>query len=340
MVNRCDKHRFLLERGIFMKKKFLAFTLLPLLMTSLTGCKEKADINIGVLQFVDASALNLATKGFKAAVKRGVGNKSVSFQVEIANADITASSQIASTFVSKKKDLIMANATPCVSAASNATNSIPVVGTAVSSYAAIFPGGKPNNVTGVSDYPDIKQQVDGMYEWCPTINKLGILYSQAEANSKVQADDIKALIAHDTEHPERASTVVEDLTFADTTDLISALTDRASNYDVIFIPTDNTCADNVDTIRGCLAGKSVKVFAGEKGICEGCALATVSLDYYHIGELTGQMAVDILINKRSPKDMDIVYDTDLQKYYNPTILAQLGMTEDEVPAGYKSVKVK
>ena len=320
-----------------MKKKFLAFALFPLLMTSLTGCQEKADINIGILQFVSAKALDLATKGFKAAVKRGVGSKSVSFQVEIANADTTASSQIASTFVSKKKDLIMANATPCVATAANATNSIPVVGTAVSSYDAIFPGGKPNNVTGVSDYPDIKQQVDGMYEWCPTINKLGIFYSQAEANSKVQADDVKALIAND---PNRSSTVVEDITFATTEDLSQVLTNRASNYDVIFIPTDNVCADNTDTIRACLAGKSVKVFAGEKGICEGCALATVSLDYYHIGELTGQMAVDILINKRSPKDMDIQYDTDLEKFYNPAILAQLGMTLDDVPTGYKPVEVK
>ena len=60
-----------------MKKKLLLFALLPLMMSSLTGCQKKAKWNIGIVQFGPIPALTKATKGFKKAVSAGLGKENV-----------------------------------------------------------------------------------------------------------------------------------------------------------------------------------------------------------------------------------------------------------------------
>ncbi len=58
---------------------------------------------------------------------------------------------VINTFIAKKVDLIMANATPALLAAASATASIPVLGTSITDYADTFAGDIPANVSGTSD---------------------------------------------------------------------------------------------------------------------------------------------------------------------------------------------
>ena len=126
-----------------MKKKVFLLALLPLLMSSLTGCKKRADFNIGIIQFGPIPALTRATNGFKKQFKSMIGSKTVDFEFKNAQMDGSAASAIINTFVSKGKDLIMANATPCVQAAANATETIPILGTSVTTYEGAFGGSIP-----------------------------------------------------------------------------------------------------------------------------------------------------------------------------------------------------
>ena len=68
-----------------------------------------------------------------------------------------------------------------------------------------------------------------------------------------------------------------------------------------------------------------------------CGLATLTIDYYRLGRITGEMAVEILKEGKSPKDMPIRYDEQQEKLYNPEILAELGLTEANVPEGYRPI---
>jgi len=67
---------------------------------------------IGVCQLVTHDALDAATEGFQQAIKDILGEENVAIDVQNAAGDIPVCGTIVNSFVSKKYDLIMANATP------------------------------------------------------------------------------------------------------------------------------------------------------------------------------------------------------------------------------------
>ena len=95
--------------------------------------------------------------------------------------------------------------------------------------------------------------------------------------------------------------------------------------DVLYVPTDNTAANNTGIIDNICRGVK-PVFAGEEGICGGCGVATLSISYYDIGYKTGEMAADILTGKADVSAMAIEYATQFEKKYNPATSEALGLT--------------
>ena len=90
---------------------------------------------------------------------------------------------------------------------------------------------------------------------------------------------------------------------------ISSVTQTAcDNSDVIYIPTDNTAANNTESIANVVLAAGVPVIAGESGLCSGCGVATLSIDYYELGQITGEMAVQILTGEADVSEMAIGYD--------------------------------
>ena len=311
-----------------MKKKLFLLTLMPLMLGSLTGCNNvKADYKVGVIQWVQHSALDKATRGFIQAVRAGLPGKVVDFEVKNASDDTSAASSIVNTFINKNKDLIMANATPAVQVAGNSTATIPVVGTSVTSYEVAFDGVIPPNVTGTSDLAPLDQQAAEIFNWFPSATRIGIFYCATEANSIYQANQITS----ELNALKPGQLTISTLTFTETNDIQAVLGSAVNNLDVLYIPTDNTCAKNGELINSICSQANLPVFAGESGICETCGFATLTIDYYRLGQITGQMAVEIL-KGASPSTMDIRKDTDVAKLYNPEVVAALGITA--IPEGY------
>ena len=124
------------------KTKLLAlFSVMAMLLTSCNTQKDwmiKYDpekvYEIGICQLVEHVALDAATNGFMQAVEDGLGKDKVHFDKQVAAGESAICATIANTFVSKKVDLIMANATPALQAAANSTLSIPVLGTSITEY--------------------------------------------------------------------------------------------------------------------------------------------------------------------------------------------------------------
>ena len=86
--------------------------------------QNNGKFNIGICQLVAHPALDKATEGFIKAVEDGLGKDNVKFDKQEAAGDPAICSTIANSFVSKRVDLIMANATPAVQAAYNSTSSV------------------------------------------------------------------------------------------------------------------------------------------------------------------------------------------------------------------------
>ena len=163
-------------------------------------------------------------------------------------------------------------------------------------------------------------------ELFPNAKTVGLLYCSGEPNSQYQVDVI-------TEHLKKLGLECKAYGFTDTND-VASVAQAACKNDVIYIPTDNTAADNTETIANVVLPAGVPVVAGESGICKGCGVATLSIDYYDLGYATGEMAVKILKKEADIAKMPIEYAPKFTKLYNKTNCDKLKVN---VPDSYEAL---
>lgn len=286
---------------------------------------------VGICQLVQHEALDAATEGFKAALTEALGEQVV-FDEQNASNDSATCATIVNQFVSNGVDLIMANATPALQAAVASTADIPIVATSVTDYATAldisdWTGTTEINVTGTADLAPLKDQAAMITELVPDAKKVGILYCSAEPNSKYQATIV-------TQELEALGLEVTEYTSADSNDVALVTQTAVEECDVIYIPTDNTMASSVEIVNSVAEPAGIPIIAGEEGICRGCGVATLSIDYYSIGYNAGEMAADILMNGTDPAQMEIGYASDLTKKVMTSRCETLGIA---VPEGYEAI---
>ena len=292
--------------------------------------EEKAAYVVGIVQLVQHPALDAATQGFKDAI--AASGLNVEFKEGNASGDSANCSTIVAGFLSDGVDLIMANATPALQAATAATSDVPILGTSVTDYATAldisdWTGTVGTNVSGTSDLAPLADQAAMIEELFPEAKNVGILYCSAEANSVYQATVMKSEL-------EAKGYTVENYSFTDTND-VTAVTEKAcEGSDVIYIPTDNAAASNTEAIANVVLNAGVPVVAGEEGICSGCGVATLSISYYDLGYQTGEMAVEVLKGGDISK-MEIKYAPKVTKEYNAANAEAMGIA---IPADYVAIE--
>ena len=316
-------------------KKIIAILLAVMMLCAVTACGgeggEAETYTVGICQLVQHPALDAATQGFKDALTEAFGDK-VTFEEGNAANDIPSCATICNGFVMSEVDLILANATPALQAAASATDSIPVLGTAVTEYGVAlsidnFNGTVGTNISGTSDLAPLDQQADMVSELFPDAKNVGILYCSGEANSKYQAKVVRECL-------EKKGLTVKEYTFADSNDVSTVTATACDENDVLYIPTDNTAASCTEAINAIALPAGIPIVAGEEGICKGCGVVTLSIDYYELGRTTGQMAVKILKGESDISEMPIEYYPEPVKKYNADIASKLNIT---VPGDYTAI---
>ncbi|MBU5435489.1 ABC transporter substrate-binding protein [Pseudoflavonifractor sp. MSJ-37] len=286
---------------------------------------------VGVVQQMQHVALDAATQGFQDALKEKLGDK-VDIQVQNASGDSNNCNTIVSSFLSNGVDLMMANGTTALQAAAAATEEVPILGTSITEYGVAldltdFDGTTGFNVSGTSDLAPLDQQAEMIHEWFPDAKTVGLLSCSAEPNSAYQVNTVQGYL-------EDMGYTCTSYTFSDSNDLAAVAESACANSDVMYIPTDNTAAQNAELIGNIAVAAKTPIIAGEEGICSGCGVATLTISYYDIGYATGEMAYEILVNGADPATMPIQYAPQFTKEYNPTICEELGLTP---PEGYQAI---
>ena len=320
-------------------KKLISLVLAAVMALSLVACgsgskgKDTSDktYKVGVVQLIQHEALDAATKGFTDALKEALGDK-VEVVKKNASGDSNNCSTIVNGFISDKVDLIMANATPALQAAASATSTIPILGTSVTDYAtaleiADWTGTVGGNISGTSDLAPLDKQAAMLQELFPNAKKVGMLFCSSEPNSKYQVDEVTKLLS-------AAGITCTEYTFTDSNDVSSVTQKACDDSDVLYIPTDNTAASNTEAIANVVLAAGTPVIAGEAGICRGCGVATLSIDYYELGKITGQMAAKILTGEADISTMPVEFAPTATKQANMANCEKLGIT---VPADYTAL---
>ena len=307
-------------------KKMISMILTVAMLLSLccafTACGgDDGTYTVGICQLMVHDSLDQATNGFIDALKEQVeaSGNTVTIDTQVAG-EAGLCTTVSNTFTAKKVDLIMANATPALIAASNATAEIPILGTSVTDYESNYAGGIPANVSGTSDAVPFDEQAKMMIDTLGLVpgDVVGVLYCTNESNSVIQYEAVKALFVEE-------GIEVVPYTFSETTELQTVATNMANNVKAVYIPSDNTVAANDAIVGTICTDLKIPVYTSYGGaIC----YASLSISYYDLGVETGKMAAEILLNGKAPADMEIATLTPAVTY-NEELCAQLGI---EVPA--------
>lgn len=314
-----------------MKKIFI--TLLCCLLLGLCGCSDTQNkYVIGICQLAKHEALDAATQGFKDTLKDAFG-ENVEFIEGNAAGDSSACVTICNGLVSDNVDLILANATGSLQAAASATVTIPILATAVTEYGVAlgidnFSGITGTNVSGTSDLAPLSAQAAMFKELLPEVKKVGIIYCSAEPNSLYQVQVISAEL-------KKLGIDATAYSFTDSNDIYLVTSKAVDENQALYVPTDNTAASCADIIDSICRNKKIPVICGEEGTCRKCGIATLTIDYYQLGVLTGQMAIDILKGEKNIAEMPIEYYDNPTKKYNRELCEELNIN---IPDDYIAIE--
>ncbi len=307
-------------------KKMIAIVLALTLCLSLAACggngsTASTDFTVGICQLMVHDSLDQATKGFQDSLTEEMkkAGKTVTFDLQVAG-EANLCTTVVNTLTAKNVDLIMANATPALLAAANKTTTTPILGTSVTDYNDTFKGSIPANVSGTSDAVPFDLQAQMMIDTLNLVagDKVGVLYCIDESNSKIQYEAVKALF-------EDKGIVVEAYTFSEVTELQSLVISMAGVCKAVYIPSDNTVAQNDTIVGNICADKKVPVYTSYGGsIC----YASLAIDYYELGVETGKMAAQVLLGTAGVSDLEVKTLTP-SEVYNEDLCSKLGITVPE-----------
>lgn len=285
---------------------------------------EEKTYKIGVIQLVEHAALDATYQGFVDGLKE-LGyeeGKNIEIAYENAQGDQSNCQTIATKLVNDQSDLILAIATPAAQAVANLTSDIPILVTAVTDPADSklvasneAPGG---NVTGTSDLTPVKEQIDLIKTIVPDAKTVGLVYCSSEANSKFQIE-----LAKEAAKAQGYETI--EGTVSNSNEIQQVVQSLVGKVDAIYVPTDNMLAAGMATVVQVTNPAKIPVIVGEEGMVGKGGLATYGINYYDLGKLTAQQAVDILANGKNPAEMPIQYSSDCKLTLNEDSAKEMGL---------------
>lgn len=259
---------------------------------------------VGVLQLTQHAALDAANEGFVEALDES-GIK-YTIDQQNANNDQSACATIASKLVGDGDDLIYVIATPAAQAVAAATSDIPIVGSAITDYAAsglVADNDKPGgNLTGTSDMNPVDDQIAMLQKVLPNAKHVGMLYCTAESNSQLQVEMAEAAC-------DKAGLTHDRYTVSSSNEVQSVVESMVGKVDAGYTPTDNTIAAAAAQAGQIAKEGKLPFITGEENMCMGMGICTLSIDYKELGKMAGQMAVKILKGEDTPANMAIETET-------------------------------
>ena len=316
-----------------MKKWFGIVSLLLVIALMVPAYAQPADKPvIGILQYVQHAALDAAREGFLAGLKEEgfVDGENVTIQYENGQAAQDINDSIADRFVADGVDLLLGIATPSVMALAAKTDTIPILGTAVTDYVAarlVESNEAPGfNVSGTTDMNPIAEQIAMAKRLVPEAKTLGILFTSSEVNSQTQAKIAKA-------EAEALGLKVVEVTVNNSSDVQQAAISILEQVDVLYLPTDNVIAAAIALVSEQALERKIPLAVGEGGLVLGGGTFTLGINYFNLGVQTGKMAAAILRGEAKVSEMPIQRQTDFEYVINKTFADAIGLEipEDLLP---------
>jgi len=213
----------------------------------------------------------------------------IEYEVYSGQGDQSMLNQIGTQAVSDNVDVIIPIATLAAQVVTTCAEETktPVVFAAISDPEAAEMTGI-DYVTGTSDALNTAFIMDMMLAQNPDVQKVGLLYSLSEDNSRTPIADAKAYLDDKgIEYVEKTANTNDEVITA-----ASALI--AENVDAIFTPTDNVIMSAELAIYEDLAAAGIPHYTGADSFVRNGAFATCGVNYTELGHETADLAFKAL----------------------------------------------
>ena len=300
-------------------------------MGMLVGCggdkQDEKVYKVGVVQLMQHGALDQSNQGMIDGLKDNgyEADKNLDINQQNAQGDQSNLQTIAQQFLSDEVDIILSIATPSTQVMASATEEIPIVGTAITSFEQAglvdsdeAPG---TNVTGTHDMTPIAEQIDLLLKVVPDAKTIGTIYTSSEKNSQIQVGILKEVCAE-------KGLAVEERTITTVNDIQQAAQSLVGEVDAIWLPTDNNVASAMPQVVGVTDEAGLVTLGGEESQVTAGATLTYGINFYQIGYDAGVMAAKILDGESVPAEMPIQGPSDLKLVINTDAVELIGV---EIP---------
>lgn len=303
-----------------MKKSTVIFSVVLSLCLICSVSLAAGKYTVSVNQIVEHPALDAVRQGFQDVLKEK--GYDVTYNVHIAQGNISTANLIAKQILGEKPDLVLAIATPTAQACAQVIRKTPILITAVTDpvgaglVASLEQPGA--NISGMTDMSPVDRQVDLIREFIPGVKKIGMIYNSGEANSVSILNVLKKECA-------ARGIEVEEATVTNASGVTQAAKSLVGRADAVYIPTDNTVVSVFEAITKVCVENKLPLFAADVDSVPRGAIAALAIDYYQMGRQTAEMA-ERIFKGAGTATMQVETLKDLKLYVNPGKTREMGLT--------------
>ena len=313
------------------------FVLLSMFSSFSEGVREdyaqKKVYKIGISKLLAHPALDAIEEGIKDYLDST--GYAFEYDVQNANGEVTAASQIAQVFKDEGTDLNIGIATPTAQALANVCVDTPLIYSSVTDPTAAGLVGKGmENIAGVSDMVPVAAHLSLIMQIVPELESLGMVYTSGEANGIVLMEAMKA--AAEDEGVDLITASV-----ANSSEVRMAAESIIDRVDAVYVATDNTVISAITALSDVCMAQRIPLFSADTTSSYGTdVLLAGGFDYYASGLLTGEI-VERYLDGENLEDIGVVYldQESLEIYLNMDVASALGLTIPETIADSAAIVV-
>ncbi len=296
-------------------KKITTVLLLIVLASISTFANGTKEVNneskvykIGISKFVAHPALDAIENGIMDVFnEQGI---EADFDLQNANAEVTTGVSIAKLFKDGNKDLVIGIATPTAQALAQVFKN----DTTLVQYSAItdpesagLVDDSATNLFGVSDRNPIELQLETFIDLA-NIETLGMIYSGNESNGV-------AIYERAKEYCDKNDIELVAISISSSAEVKTAVLTIADRVDGIYVGNDNTVVSAIASVDQVCNKYDLPLFNSDTTSSEGTNfLMSFGLDYYKFGRISGEYAIEVLVNGKTPQEVGCVYLDDISQF--------------------------
>ena len=228
---------------------------------------------IGISKLLAHPALDAIEEGIKDYLDST--GYAFEYDVQNANGEVTAASQIAQVFKDEGTDLNIGIATPTAQALANVCVDTPLIYSSVTDPTAAGLVGKGmENIAGVSDMVPVAAHLSLIMQIVPELESLGMVYTSGEANGIVLMEAMNA--AAEDEGVDLITASV-----ANSSEVRMAAESIIDRVDAVYVATDNTVISAITALSDVCMAHRIPLFSADTTSSYGTdVLLAGGFDYY------------------------------------------------------------